>query len=639
MKNTWSISLIGLVIFCSLACNKVSVPSGKDHSLSEEVKKLENRVVTQANEDSLTTAWRSFAENPLLDNDTALLSIVNYNLARLYGMRGMDSARIFIERAFEIIEPTTGNDKYKALIYNGLGNIRSISAKQREASYYYNKAASIVLANTTAALSLEARSAILLSAAQSNRTFYQYQLAEKMNRAALLLIDSLPEDHINRQRALVQTIQILSLQHKPAARMAPYIVLLETLHAKHPDKYNVSFLYESKMKYFERMKQQDSLLHYQQLKTKADELVYRKNISSITVDNLLVDYCNEATLYAQLELPLPAAHFIRKAKKLKQQNRRLIFDDEEMLYQNSLAELYNIQGKKERAITVLKHVAESKDALYQTEQTQALAEMNALYLLQVKDRSISSLNESIKIKQLQLRQNGLWLVVSALGVVLLAVTLSFLYYTFRQRKAAQEKEKVLLQQRLLQAQMEPHFIFNTLSAVQSFIRLCEKDKAIRYLSRFSRLLRNMLEFSRQEKIPLNEEIDSLENYLSLQQMRFEGAFSYTLEVPDEQDLGAIMLPPMLIQPYVENAVLHGIEKGSGNGKINICFNLDEGILKVTVSDTGNSNTHLSTISHQSLSGTITRERMQLLGKNANIEEIRCSQTGTIVTLKIPIVYG
>ncbi|WP_295769336.1 histidine kinase [uncultured Mucilaginibacter sp.] len=639
MKAIMRILWFGSIISCTLACHKMTSTPGMEHQLLNKVKNLEDVVFTQANGDSLITAWRKFLELPLLKKDSALLGIVNYNLARLYGMRGHDSAKVFIERAFETVEPTVGNEKYKALIYNGLGNIRSMAAKQREASYYYNKAAAIVMADTTAALSSEAKTAILLSAAQSNRTFFQYKLAENMNRAALILIDSLPKDHINRQRALVQTIHILSLQHKPASSMTPYIRKLEILQASHPDKYDISFLYESKVKFFERMKQLDSVLHYLQIKTQADELLYRKHLSSVNVDNLLVDYCDEATIYTQLKQPVQAAHFLEKARKLKHRHAKLIFDDEEILYENSVAELYSIQGRKDSAIKVLKHVAELKDALYQTEQSQAIAEMNALYLLQVKDRSIHSLNEGIKIKQLQLQQNRLWLVVSVLGVVLLGVTLSFVYYSFRQRKSTQDKEKILLQHRLLQTQMEPHFIFNTLSAVQSFIRLSEKDKAIKYLNCFSRLLRSTLEFSREDKIPLSEEIDALDNYLSLQQMRFEGAFTYAIELPNDQDLGAIELPPMLIQPFVENAIVHGIEMASGTGKVCISFHVDSNILKVIVSDTGNNRRQLSTTPHLSLSGIISRERIKLLGKNASIEEIRCSENGTIVTLNIPGVYN
>src|SRR5690606_41376961 len=118
----------------------------------------------------------------------------------LYAMLQQDSANIFIEQALEIIEPTSGNLKYKALIYNGVGNIRSMEAKEREAGFYYNKAAAIVLSDTTTGLSSEAKSTMLLSAAQNNLSTFQYNLAEKMNLAAIPLSESLPAGHIIHQR-------------------------------------------------------------------------------------------------------------------------------------------------------------------------------------------------------------------------------------------------------------------------------------------------------------------------------------------------------------------------------------------------------------------------------------------------------
>ncbi|PTT02063.1 regulator of cell autolysis [Pedobacter sp. HMWF019] len=638
MKQILRLSLFGVMISWTMACHKKPLPSLQNNLISEKIRKLENVAVSPGNSDSVVSEWRKLDEHPLVKKDAVLSANVKYNLARLYGMRGQDSARFFVEKALELIE-STGNQKYKALIYNGVGNVRSMEAKQREASYYYNKAAAIVLSDATTGLSPEARSVILLSAAQSNRTFFQYHLAEKMNRAALPLIDSLPQGHISRQRALVQMIQILNLQQKPADSMAPYLRRLEVLQALHPDKYNISYLYESKMKYFDAEKQNDSLLHYQLLKTEVDEVTYDTGPSSVNINNLLVDYCNVATIYVALKQPPKAAQFIDKAKKLKEQHPSLILDDDEVVYQKSLAELYSLQGRNKDATGVLKNVVRLQENLYQATHTQALAEMNALYQLQVKDRSIRALNESIKIKQLQLQQNRLWLVVAVLSVVLLGVTLLFLYYNFRQRRARQEKEKVLLHQQLLRTQMEPHFIFNTLSAVQSFVRLDKKEKAIKYLNRFSRLLRNSLELSRESLVPLDEEIDTLENYLCLQQMRFEEAFTYHIRKPDVQDLGAVMLPPMLIQPYVENAILHGIELESGGGNIDVCFELEEDVLRVTVTDTGNAEGYRSDTTHRSLSGAISRERMDLLGKKAGVFFTRGSNGGTIVILQIPVVFG
>lgn len=115
--------------------------------------------------------------------------------------------------------------------------------------------------------------------------------------------------------------------------------------------------------------------------------------------------------------------------------------------------------------------------------------------------------------------------------------------------------------------MEPHFIFNTLSALQSFVRLDKKEEAIKYLNQFSRLLRSSLELSRENLVPLGEEMEALNNYLSLQQMRFEDAFTYKVIRPEGEDTCAIMVLPMLVQPYVENAILHGIDLSDGSAHI------------------------------------------------------------------------
>ena len=186
--------------------------------------------------------------------------------------------------------------------------------------------------------------------------------------------------------------------------------------------------------------------------------------------------------------------------------------------------------------------------------------------------------------------------------------------------------------------MEPHFIFNTLSAVQSFMRLDKKEDAIKYLNLFSRLLRSNLELSRENVVPLSEELEALENYLILQQMRFDDTFHYHITPPQDQDLSAVMLPPMLIQPYVENAILHGIDLHIGNGSIDIQFALSGDILRVKIQDSGKINSDIPELSHRSLSGAICRERMQLLGKKASIQIYKSPNAGTTVILHIPVTY-
>jgi len=630
---------LAMVLFFSCG-KKPALSPGERDSLVRQVKQLEKVPVTPATGDSLVNVWMKLDKNPAVARDTVLSVKIYYNLARLYGMRGLDSAQLFVERALELIEPTSGNLEDKALVYNGIGNIRSMEAKSHEANYYYNKAAAIVLSDSTVDLSAEAKSTMLLSAAQSNRMTFQYDLAEKMTRAALPFTPDLPEGHINHQRVLVQMIQIMNVLGEPADSIAPYLQKLEALHRSHPGKYNTSYLYESKIKYFELTPLKDSLLHYQLWKNRIDEAHYDADPSSATaINNLFVGYCNVGGTYVTLKQPVKADETFRKAAALLAKHKELIYADNAMIYQNNLAALYQVQGKKDEAIALLFQTSKLQKDIYQTENTQAVAEMNALYQLQAKDRSIRTLNESIRINRLQLQKNRLWLAVAALGVILLGVTLLFLNYRSRQRRLNQEKEKVLLQQQLLRTQMEPHFIFNTLSAVQSFVRLDKKENAIKYLNRFSRLLRSSLELSRENLVPLDEEIETLENYLSLQQMRFEGAFTYHIGQPVEQDLSAVLLPPMLLQPYVENAILHGIDLDKGNGNIDICLQLQPDILLASITDSGKTRSDEADPAHRSLSGTISRERMQFLGKKAGIHTAAIPGGGTVVTLHIPVVQG
>jgi len=628
--------LISLLFIACTEKKGTYSPEGK--ALAAQIQSLEDQKMNGANADSLKQAWLELDQNLNVKKDTVLAARVKYYLARQYARSRQDSALFFVEKALELIEPTTGNAKYKALIYNGIGNIRSLEAKEREAGYYYNKAATIVLSDTASGLSNEAKSAILLSAAQNNLTSFQYNLAEKMNRAALPLVDALPEGHINRQRVLVQIIQTLNTLQRPAAEIAPYLHKLEELHAKHPDKYNISFLYDSKIQYYETAKKTDSILHYELRKIAIDEYLHQQTSSPTLMNNLFVDYSNVAAIYVTLNKPALGEKFIQKANRLKAQFPKLIFPANEITFQNNLAALYSLQGKNKASIDVLNHLVQLQRSIYQSENTQAIAEMNALYQLQAKDQSIRMLNENIEINKLQLQQNRLWLMTTSLAIILLIIILFFLYSSFRQRRSRQEKEKVLLQQQLLRTQMEPHFIFNTLSAVQSFMRLDKKEDAIKYLNLFSRLLRSNLELSRENVVPLSEELEALENYLILQQMRFDDTFHYHITPPQDQDLSAVMLPPMLIQPYVENAILHGIDLHIGNGSIDIQFALSGDILRVKIQDSGKINSDIPELSHRSLSGAICRERMQLLGKKASIQINKSPNAGTTVILHIPVTY-
>lgn len=636
MKNKLSIflSLILLVLFNS--CKKEK-DSAKDLQLfRDKIKNLAEKKPSPANKDSILNAWKDIEKNSLIKKDIAVQAKAQYNIGKIYAMTGKtDSAQIYVENALELIEKTKGNLEIRASIYSGMGNLSNDKANEHQANYYYNKAATIVLSDNSLDLSPVAKTTILLAAGQSNKNLYQYDLAQKMNKAALDLSEQLPPSHTNRQRPLTQIIMTLGRQDKTDS-IPNYLQRLERLHHKYPDEYDVKYLYDSKSKYFELTKKPDSVLYYQKLRSVLDEKSLQQDPKDqVNINNLIVSYMNISARYVEKKKLSEAKKYMGFVTPLVDKNKDLISFDTFILYKENLARLLEAEGKSREAYNLMQEVSDFQKENFETENTQAVAEMNSLYQLQAKDRSIQSLSKNIKINELELQQNKLWLVITSLLALLLITFIVFFYYNLRQRRTRQEKEKILQQQQLLRTQMEPHFIFNTLAALQSFVRFDQKEKAIKYLNQFGRLLRNSLELSRENFVPLGEEMEALNNYLSLQQMRFEDAFTYEIIRPEGNNTCSIMIPPMLVQPYVENAILHGIDLGDSSGHIKVQFFLKDSILQAKITDSGKNETDNKVKTHRSLAGIISNERLKLLGKNGSIETIK-NDIGTTVVLNIPI---
>lgn len=224
MKNKMIRFCIGLITILTIYSCKKEEGTSKDLELfNDQIKNLSRKKASPKNKDSILTAWRSIENSPLVKKDIALQANVKYNIGRVYGMAGeMDSAQIYIEKALELIEKTKGNLEIKAGVYNGMGNLSNNKAKEHQANYYYNKAATIILSNGNLDMPPATKTAMLLAAAQSNSVLYQYDLAQKMNKAALDLSEQLPPSHINRQRPLTQMIIIFGKQDKLDS-IPPYI--------------------------------------------------------------------------------------------------------------------------------------------------------------------------------------------------------------------------------------------------------------------------------------------------------------------------------------------------------------------------------------------------------------------------------
>ncbi len=237
---------------------------------------------------------------------------------------------------------------------------------------------------------------------------------------------------------------------------------------------------------------------------------------------------------------------------------------------------------------------------------------------------------------------------------LLLLGLIFVTYNRMQvkKRLTLQKEVAEYEQKALHLQMNPHFVFNCLGSISSFIVQNGTDSAIKYLSKFSKLMRLTLEYSKGSLIPVDKEIESLQNYLELEQLRFNNKFEFAIHSSTaiEDDMA---LPPLLIQPFVENAILHGMVPKEGNGKIEVNFNVINNQLICTIIDDGigfNKSKELkenSVKAHQSMALEITKKRLEMMENTTSkksevkIEELKDANgnpCGTKVELNLPLQY-
>jgi hypothetical protein len=198
--------------------------------------------------------------------------------------------------------------------------------------------------------------------------------------------------------------------------------------------------------------------------------------------------------------------------------------------------------------------------------------------------------------------------------------------SLRLRRALEmDNQLVLLEQKALLTMMNPHFIFNALGSVQNHLLHNQPNDAAQYLSQFARLIRQNLNAIKTGFISVEEEIDRLKNYLELEKLRMDDTFDYSIKLEDDFDEEEAMIPSMIIQPFVENAVWHGISQlRNQTGRIAIAFSLEtDDTIKITVEDNGVGKSQTISVStnsqqHLNLSTEVTRRRLELLGKKNKV---------------------
>lgn len=255
-----------------------------------------------------------------------------------------------------------------------------------------------------------------------------------------------------------------------------------------------------------------------------------------------------------------------------------------------LSEVYSSSGEYNKALETYKEYTDLVEELYIKKEQEIIQAARFSKEIAEKQNRITSLESDKQLSESKYqltseRNKRQQLIIYSLigGLLLLLVIAYFMYKYIKQQRLANN----LLALKSLRSQMNPHFIFNALNSVNSFISSNDERTANRYLSDFSQLMRSVLENSEADFIPLEKEIALLELYAKLEHFRFQDKFDYDIKVSDDVVVSDFQIPPMLLQPYIENAVWHGLRYKTTKGLLSIQINKkNETEITITISDNG-----------------------------------------------------
>ncbi len=310
---------------------------------------------------------------------------------------------------------------------------------------------------------------------------------------------------------------------------------------------------------------------------------------------------------------------------------------------DNLAKIYSEQGLHQEALEQYELYMQYRESDFKKKLENSVAGLEVKYQTQEKEQKIKELQKEMEFERKSKRQQFTIIIVLILLIITIIIS-AFLYH--KQKISKEKQEQTVLEQRLLRSQMNPHFILNTFAAIQYFISAKETEQASKYLAKFSKLLRLSLDNSIIPYVPVQEEVEAVGHYLDLQIMRFDRKFTYQVSLYDNFEDDELLIAPMLIQPFVENAIEHGLRGVETGGRIEITIKRRSNSLVCEIDDNGKGLAHQSgengiVKGRKSLSVEITRQRLYLLGKKlkaeSGLEITDKKKNGTESGLKIHMV--
>lgn len=331
-----------------------------------------------------------------------------------------------------------------------------------------------------------------------------------------------------------------------------------------------------------------------------------------------------ASLLQSYELALKEGHTIEAKKSLEQ-----------------LAAQYRKMNKPQKALDLYKDFMSQLEPMVKADST-----LIDSRFFEVHEKRIAQLEKERVLKDELIRKQNKFNSFLLGSIVLILICMAFIlraWYSIRCKN-----KKIALQS--LRREMNPHFIFNSLNSVNQFIARNDELAANKYLSSYSRLMRNTLENSNKDFTLLATELEQLKEYLELEHMRFQDKFTYQIRIDESLDMEAILIPNMLIQPQLENAIWHGLRYKENSGLLTLTIQKKASSLSVVIEDNGIGLTKSRELKtkhqreHHSRGLTNTYERIHLLNSLYNchitidITEKTGNESGVIVTFHFPIQH-
>lgn len=365
-------------------------------------------------------------------------------------------------------------------------------------------------------------------------------------------------------------------------------------------------------------------------------------------------YHNVGTVFKEQKRYQNALNYLNRSIEIREQ-----FGAKNQIYPTYrvIADVYKELHQSQKALEYFELYLNYVDSNTTIQAATKIAELSESYRSEQRERLINSQADSIqrqrqereltaaRLESSQLRNNfQMYIIVAFLIIIVMAGLI--LFYRWNQTKIKQQRREAEMSQTLLRTQMNPHFVFNAMSVIQSYIFENDTENSSRFLVNFSRLMRLILENSPKEHIPIETEIEILQKYLAMQKLRFQDRFEYKIIADENMYHEGAQIPPMITQPFIENSIEHGQLHTIEGGFIHVSFTKVEGMLHITIEDNGigrkASKAKKKSSAHKSMAMEITAERIENLNKKfrtdgyLHIEDYNKElETGTKVLISLP----